>query len=73
MTWCDVNGSFQIGSPLMKLSCVHRGEIPDMSKILDRDDFTIMKRAIYATQVRQNVTQFLQHKKPHLKMNQTDV
>ncbi|XP_052410958.1 glycogen [starch] synthase, liver isoform X1 [Carassius gibelio] len=27
-----------------------RGEIPDMSKILDRDDFTIMKRAIYATQ-----------------------
>uniref|UniRef100_A0A8C2JFT2 Glycogen [starch] synthase n=1 Tax=Cyprinus carpio TaxID=7962 RepID=A0A8C2JFT2_CYPCA len=28
-----------------------RGEIPDMSKILDRDDFTIMKRAIYATQI----------------------
>ncbi|KAF4079889.1 hypothetical protein AMELA_G00183490 [Ameiurus melas] len=27
-----------------------RGEIPDMSKILDKDDFTIMKRAIYATQ-----------------------
>lgn len=27
-----------------------RGEIPDMSDILDRDDFTIMKRAIYATQ-----------------------
>ncbi|XP_026092332.1 glycogen [starch] synthase, liver-like [Carassius auratus] len=27
-----------------------RGEIPDISKILDRDDFTIMKRAIYATQ-----------------------
>uniref|UniRef100_A0AAR2LBA0 Glycogen [starch] synthase n=1 Tax=Pygocentrus nattereri TaxID=42514 RepID=A0AAR2LBA0_PYGNA len=27
-----------------------RGEIPDMNKILDRDDFTIMKRAIYATQ-----------------------
>ncbi|XP_043093083.1 glycogen [starch] synthase, liver [Puntigrus tetrazona] len=27
-----------------------RGEIPDMSKILERDDFTIMKRAIYATQ-----------------------
>ncbi|XP_060745640.1 glycogen [starch] synthase, liver [Tachysurus vachellii] len=26
------------------------GEIPDMSKILDKDDFTIMKRAIYATQ-----------------------
>ncbi|TST22540.1 Glycogen [starch] synthase, muscle [Bagarius yarrelli] len=25
-------------------------EIPDMSKILDKDDFTIMKRAIYATQ-----------------------
>ena len=28
-----------------------RGEIPDMTSILDRDDFTIMKRAIYATQV----------------------
>uniref|UniRef100_A0A672MXS8 Glycogen [starch] synthase n=1 Tax=Sinocyclocheilus grahami TaxID=75366 RepID=A0A672MXS8_SINGR len=41
--WC-------IGSPLIMLSCVNRGEIPDMSKILDRDDFTIMKRAIYATQ-----------------------
>uniref|UniRef100_A0A8C9TKX4 Glycogen [starch] synthase n=1 Tax=Scleropages formosus TaxID=113540 RepID=A0A8C9TKX4_SCLFO len=27
-----------------------KGEIPDMNKILDRDDFTIMKRAIYATQ-----------------------
>uniref|UniRef100_W5KJU3 Glycogen [starch] synthase n=1 Tax=Astyanax mexicanus TaxID=7994 RepID=W5KJU3_ASTMX len=27
-----------------------RGEIPDMNKILDRDDFTIMKRAIFATQ-----------------------
>lgn len=27
-----------------------RGEIPDMNSILDRDDFTIMKRAIYATQ-----------------------
>lgn len=27
-----------------------RGEIPDMNAILDRDDFTIMKRAIYATQ-----------------------
>ncbi|XP_026065312.1 glycogen [starch] synthase, liver-like [Carassius auratus] len=27
-----------------------RGEIPDMSKILNRDDFTIMKRAIFATQ-----------------------
>uniref|UniRef100_H3AMW4 Glycogen [starch] synthase n=1 Tax=Latimeria chalumnae TaxID=7897 RepID=H3AMW4_LATCH len=27
-----------------------KGEIPDMSKILDRDDLTIMKRAIYATQ-----------------------
>uniref|UniRef100_A0A8C1MBD0 Glycogen [starch] synthase n=1 Tax=Cyprinus carpio TaxID=7962 RepID=A0A8C1MBD0_CYPCA len=38
--WC-VNAS---------LYCIHRGEIPDMSKILDRDDFTIMKRAIYATQ-----------------------
>jgi len=48
----------------MKLSCVHRGEIPDMSKILDRDDFTIMKRAIYATQVRQNVAQFFHHKRP---------
>lgn len=31
-----------------------RGEIPDMSSILDRDDFTIMKRAIYATQVIQS-------------------
>ncbi|XP_033883272.1 glycogen [starch] synthase, liver isoform X1 [Acipenser ruthenus] len=27
-----------------------KGEIPDMNKILDRDDFTIMKRAIYGTQ-----------------------
>uniref|UniRef100_H3CP60 Glycogen [starch] synthase n=1 Tax=Tetraodon nigroviridis TaxID=99883 RepID=H3CP60_TETNG len=27
-----------------------KGEIPDMNAILDRDDFTIMKRAIYATQ-----------------------
>lgn len=54
-----------VGSHIMKFSCVHRGEIPDMSKILDRDDFTIMKRAIYATQVRQNVAQFLHHKRPH--------
>lgn len=28
-----------------------RGEIPEMNKILDKDDVTIMKRAIYATQV----------------------
>ena len=28
-----------------------RGEIPEMNNILDRDDFSIMKRAIYATQV----------------------
>ncbi|XP_051247992.1 glycogen [starch] synthase, liver [Dicentrarchus labrax] len=27
-----------------------KGEIPDMNSILERDDFTIMKRAIYATQ-----------------------
>ncbi|KAL7370776.1 hypothetical protein ABVT39_010796 [Epinephelus coioides] len=27
-----------------------KGQIPDMSSILDRDDLTIMKRAIYATQ-----------------------
>uniref|UniRef100_A0A3Q7PPK0 Glycogen [starch] synthase n=1 Tax=Callorhinus ursinus TaxID=34884 RepID=A0A3Q7PPK0_CALUR len=27
-----------------------RGEIPDMDKILDRDDITIMKRAIFSTQ-----------------------
>uniref|UniRef100_A0A8C7FL37 Glycogen [starch] synthase n=1 Tax=Oncorhynchus kisutch TaxID=8019 RepID=A0A8C7FL37_ONCKI len=27
-----------------------KGDIPDMNTILDRDDFTIMKRAIYATQ-----------------------
>ncbi|AWO97851.1 putative glycogen [Scophthalmus maximus] len=27
-----------------------KGTIPDMNSILDRDDFTIMKRAIYATQ-----------------------
>ncbi|XP_068163158.1 glycogen [starch] synthase, liver [Antennarius striatus] len=27
-----------------------KGEMPDMNSILDRDDFTIMKRAIYATQ-----------------------
>lgn len=44
---------------LKTLTCVlitvfFRGEIPDMSKILDKDDFTIMKRAIYATQVRPN-------------------
>lgn len=30
----------------------HRGEIPDMNTILDRDDLTIMKRAIFSTQVR---------------------
>ncbi|PNJ86765.1 GYS2 isoform 2 [Pongo abelii] len=28
-----------------------RGEIPDMNNILDRDDLTIMKRAIFSTQV----------------------
>uniref|UniRef100_A0A3B3DS98 Glycogen [starch] synthase n=1 Tax=Oryzias melastigma TaxID=30732 RepID=A0A3B3DS98_ORYME len=28
-----------------------KGHIPDMNSILDRDDFTIMKRAIFATQV----------------------
>lgn len=27
-----------------------KGEIPDLNKILDRDDLTIMKRAIFATQ-----------------------
>uniref|UniRef100_A0A669BQ37 Glycogen [starch] synthase n=1 Tax=Oreochromis niloticus TaxID=8128 RepID=A0A669BQ37_ORENI len=27
-----------------------KGQIPDLNNILDRDDFTIMKRAIYATQ-----------------------
>ncbi|XP_075066910.1 glycogen [starch] synthase, liver [Mixophyes fleayi] len=27
-----------------------RGEIPDLNKILDRDDLTIMKRAIFSTQ-----------------------
>ncbi|KAG9471181.1 glycogen [starch] synthase, liver [Eleutherodactylus coqui] len=27
-----------------------RGEIPDLTKILDRDDLTIMKRAIFSTQ-----------------------
>ncbi|XP_041933836.1 glycogen [starch] synthase, liver [Alosa sapidissima] len=27
-----------------------KGEIPDMNNILERDDFSIMKRAIYATQ-----------------------
>ncbi|XP_069544295.1 glycogen [starch] synthase, liver [Brachyistius frenatus] len=27
-----------------------KGQIPDMNTILDRDDFTLMKRAIYATQ-----------------------
>ncbi|KAM5172375.1 glycogen [starch] synthase, liver isoform 2-T2 [Mantella aurantiaca] len=27
-----------------------KGEIPDLNKILDRDDLTIMKRAIYSTQ-----------------------
>ncbi|CAL8324067.1 unnamed protein product [Lota lota] len=27
-----------------------KGEIPEMNNILDRDDFSIMKRAIYATQ-----------------------
>ncbi|XP_009075706.1 PREDICTED: glycogen [starch] synthase, liver isoform X2 [Acanthisitta chloris] len=27
-----------------------KGEIPDLNKILDRDDITIMKRAIYSTQ-----------------------
>lgn len=33
------------------MSSVIRGQIPDLNNILDRDDFTIMKRAIYATQV----------------------
>ncbi|TRY81368.1 hypothetical protein DNTS_021188 [Danionella cerebrum] len=33
-----------------------RGEIPDLSQILDRDDFTIMKRAIFATQVSRCMT-----------------
>uniref|UniRef100_A0A803VKF4 Glycogen [starch] synthase n=1 Tax=Ficedula albicollis TaxID=59894 RepID=A0A803VKF4_FICAL len=28
-----------------------RGEIPDLNKILDRDDISIMKRAIFSTQV----------------------
>uniref|UniRef100_A0A8U7MED2 Glycogen [starch] synthase n=1 Tax=Corvus moneduloides TaxID=1196302 RepID=A0A8U7MED2_CORMO len=28
-----------------------KGEIPDLNKILDRDDITIMKRAIFSTQV----------------------
>uniref|UniRef100_A0AAX7TF22 Glycogen [starch] synthase n=1 Tax=Astatotilapia calliptera TaxID=8154 RepID=A0AAX7TF22_ASTCA len=32
------------------MSSFIRGQIPDLNNILDRDDFTIMKRAIYATQ-----------------------
>lgn len=27
-----------------------RGQLPDVSKMLDKEDFTIMKRAIFATQ-----------------------
>ncbi|KAM7335673.1 hypothetical protein ACRRTK_006150 [Alexandromys fortis] len=39
--------------PAYALDCVMpvtRGEIPDMNTILDRDDLTIMKRAIFSTQ-----------------------
>lgn len=28
-----------------------RGSLPDMNKMLDKEDFTMMKRAIFATQV----------------------
>lgn len=43
--------------PSISISCSslyqhYRGEIPDMNTILDRDDITIMKRAIFSTQVR---------------------
>lgn len=36
---------------LINIILPHRGEIPDMNNILDRDDVTIMKRAIFSTQV----------------------
>lgn len=29
----------------------YRGSLPDMNKMLDKEDFTMMKRAIFATQV----------------------
>lgn len=37
-----------ISSP--KQAVFTSGQLPDVSKILDKDDFTIMKRAIFATQ-----------------------
>lgn len=43
--------------------CVLRGQIPDMNTILDRDDFTIMKRAIYATQVQEPFSHSSLHSK----------
>lgn len=46
---CCVN--LQIDDDDVCMSSFIRGQIPDLNNILDRDDFTIMKRAIYATQV----------------------
>ncbi|XP_008579702.1 PREDICTED: glycogen [starch] synthase, liver [Galeopterus variegatus] len=50
-----------------------RGEIPDMNNILDRDDLTIMKRAIFSTQViRKSVVlhpEFLSSTSPLLPMD----
>lgn len=38
-------------SPLcLKLFILISGQLPDVSKIMDKEDFTLMKRAIFATQ-----------------------
>lgn len=34
----------------LKLFVFFSGQLPDVSKMLDKEDFTIMKRAIFATQ-----------------------
>uniref|UniRef100_A0A8D3E727 Glycogen [starch] synthase n=1 Tax=Scophthalmus maximus TaxID=52904 RepID=A0A8D3E727_SCOMX len=48
-----------------------KGTIPDMNSILDRDDFTIMKRAIYATQIIFH-PEFLSSTSPLLPMDYED-
>uniref|UniRef100_A0A7N6AY67 Glycogen [starch] synthase n=1 Tax=Anabas testudineus TaxID=64144 RepID=A0A7N6AY67_ANATE len=48
-----------------------KGQIPDMNSILDRDDFTIMKRAIYATQIIFH-PEFLSSTSPLLPMDYED-
>uniref|UniRef100_A0A3Q2EEA0 Glycogen [starch] synthase n=1 Tax=Cyprinodon variegatus TaxID=28743 RepID=A0A3Q2EEA0_CYPVA len=48
------------------------GQIPDRNSILDRDDFTIMKRAIYATQIIFH-PEFLSSTSPLLPMDYEDL